>query len=174
MKQKLAVARAMFHRPELVFLDEPTAGLDAVAAAGLREELMALAEQEGVTIFLTTHNLSEAEKLCSKVAVIRYGKMLAVGSPEELLAEHSGRRVEIFGSGIGARALEATERCGEVEHATIEEDRLLIHLKPGGRVAPLIPALIAAGVEIEEVRKHTVNLEEAFLALMDDAEEPQD
>src|SRR5690349_5023414 len=63
MKQKLAIARAMLHRPALIFLDEPTAGLDPLAAVALREDLAALAGREGVTIFLTTHNLAEAEKL---------------------------------------------------------------------------------------------------------------
>ncbi|MFP5354230.1 MAG: ABC transporter ATP-binding protein, partial [Gemmatimonadota bacterium] len=76
MKQKLAVARTVLHRPRLVFLDEPTAGLDPVASASLRDDLARLAGQEGVTIFLTTHNLAEAERLCSLVGVIRRGKLL--------------------------------------------------------------------------------------------------
>ena len=71
MKQKLAVARAMLHRPQIIFLDEPTAGLDPIAAVALRDELAALVQQQGVTVFLTTHNLAEAEKLCQQVAVIR-------------------------------------------------------------------------------------------------------
>ena len=74
MKQKLAVARTLFHRPELVFLDEPTAGLDPVAAAALRDDLSSLAAREGVTIFLNTHNLAEAEKLCQRVGVINRGQ----------------------------------------------------------------------------------------------------
>jgi ABC-2 type transport system ATP-binding protein len=86
MKQKLAIARAVLHRPGLVFLDEPTAGLDPVAAAGLRKDLASLASQQGATIFLTTHNMAEAEKLCQLVAVIRQGKLLAVGNPAELRA----------------------------------------------------------------------------------------
>src|SRR5204862_3042213 len=84
MKQKLAIARPLLHRPALVFLDEPTAGLDPVAAVALRNDLAGLASREGTTIFLTTHNMAEAEKLCSHVAVIRQGKLLAVGSPGEL------------------------------------------------------------------------------------------
>jgi len=84
MKQKLAIARAILHRPDLVFLDEPTSGLDALAAARLREDLASLVRREGITVFLTTHNLSEAEKLCSRVAVIHNGKLLAQGTPDEL------------------------------------------------------------------------------------------
>ena len=86
MKQKLAIARAVLHRPGLVFLDEPTAGLDPVAANGLRKDLAALVSQQGATIFLTTHNMAEAEKLCNLVAVIREGKLLAIGNPAELRA----------------------------------------------------------------------------------------
>lgn len=67
MKQKLALARAMLHRPAMAFLDEPTAGLDVMSALAVREDLAALAEREGVTIFLTTHNMAEAEHLCRRV-----------------------------------------------------------------------------------------------------------
>jgi ABC-2 type transport system ATP-binding protein len=94
MKQKLAIARAVVHRPGLVFLDEPTAGLDPVAAAGLRKDLASLASQQGATIFLTTHNMAEAEKLCHLVAVIRQGKLLAVGNPAELRARGGQNSLE--------------------------------------------------------------------------------
>ena len=69
MKQKLAVARALFHHPPLIFLDEPTAGFDPVAAAALRNDLASLVARKGVTVFLTTHNLTEAEKLCAQVSI---------------------------------------------------------------------------------------------------------
>jgi len=84
MKQKLAVARALLHRPRLVFLDEPTTGLDPLAAVALREELGQLARKEGVTVFLNTHYLAEAEKLCDLVGVIRNGRLAAVGTVGEV------------------------------------------------------------------------------------------
>jgi len=84
MKQKLAIARALFHRPELLFLDEPSAGLDPLAAAALHEELTRLVRAEGVTVFLTTHNMSEAAKLCTLVGVVRSGKLLACAPPDRL------------------------------------------------------------------------------------------
>ncbi len=81
MKQKLAIARTMLHRPSLIFLDEPTAGLDPVASVALRRDLTTLVAHEGVTVFLTTHNLPEAEAICDRVGVIRQGRLLAVDSP---------------------------------------------------------------------------------------------
>ena len=100
MRQKLALARALLHRPALALLDEPTAGLDVMAANAVREDLAALAAQGGVTVFLTTHNMAEAERLCSQVAVIREGKLVAVGHPDKLRAQAGGPRVEIFGRGF--------------------------------------------------------------------------
>src|SRR5258708_36036509 len=80
MKQKLAVARALFHHPPLVFLDEPTAGFDPLAAAALRDDLASLVARDQVTVFLNTHNLTEAEKLCAQVGVIRQRKLVTVGA----------------------------------------------------------------------------------------------
>src|SRR5260370_33485589 len=84
MKQKLAVARALLHHPPLVFLDEPTAGLDPVASAALREDLASLVAREGVTVFLNTHNLTEAEKLCAQVGVLRKGNLVTAAAPAAL------------------------------------------------------------------------------------------
>src|SRR5207244_311682 len=84
MKQQLAIARAILHRPEVLFLDEPTAGFDAAAAAKLRKDIDAMVKETGTTVFLTTHNLREAEEMCDQVAVIRGGKLLVVGAPDEL------------------------------------------------------------------------------------------
>src|SRR5438034_11730511 len=74
MLQKLAIARALLHRPSLIFLDESTNGLDPMAAAALREELLKLAAREGRTVFITTHNLAEAERMCDRIGIIRNGK----------------------------------------------------------------------------------------------------
>jgi ABC-2 type transport system ATP-binding protein len=84
MKRKMALARAMLHKPTLLFLDEPTSGLDPIASAALREDLAKLATKEKVTIFLTTHNLSEAENLCNQIGVIAKGKLAALGTLDEL------------------------------------------------------------------------------------------
>jgi ABC-2 type transport system ATP-binding protein len=171
MKQKLAVARAVLHRPALVFLDEPTAGLDPVAAAGLREQLTELARREGVTVFLTTHNLSEAEKLCSRVAVISHGKLLAQGHPDELRAQRGGRRAVIIGRGFNEQIVGMLRGRPQVRSAALEQGRLLLELNDSSEISPLVPVLIEAGVQIEEIHKARVSLEDVFLTLVEEDRE---
>ncbi len=165
MKQKLAVARALLHRPALVFLDEPTAGLDPVAAAALREDLARLAAQEGVTVFLTTHNLAEAEKLCHSVAVISAGKLLAAGHPDQLRSR-TGSRAEIRARGITPQVVQALQARADVLGVEAQDTRLSLELRPGAELAPLITLLVGAGLEIEEVRK--ASLEDVFRTLIEE------
>ena len=168
MKQKLAVSRALFHRPSMVFLDEPTAGLDPVAAAALREDLAALVNSEGLTVFLTTHNLAEAEKLCSQVGVINRGKLLAVGHPDELRARAGKARVEILGGGFTEQALSVLNQRPEVSTTSVNGSRLVITLTGEVPIAPLVTCMVRQGIEIEEIRKGAASLEEAFLKLMEE------
>jgi ABC-2 type transport system ATP-binding protein len=166
MKQKLALARALLHRPQLVLLDEPTAGLDVAAAAAVREELAVLAANHGVTVFLTTHNMAEAEKLCSQVAVIRQGRLLAVGHPDELRARAGGPRIEIHGRNLGGEALARLRARPEVVAAEANNGCLMVDLRHEAEAAPLISLLVQSGAHVEEVRRGKASLEEVFLTLM--------
>lgn len=174
MRQKLAMARALLHRPSLVFLDEPTSGLDPIAAAALRDNLAALAKREGVTVFLTTHNLAEAEKLCDIVAVINAGKLVAVGSPAELQARASAPRVEIAGRDIDEDILQALRGRPEVAAVDFGDGRLIIDLNGDAEVAPLISLIVNRGGQVEEVRKAQATLEDVFLTLMQEQEQEQE
>jgi len=170
MKQKLAVARAVFHRPPLVFLDEPTAGLDPVASAALREDLASLAGQ-GVTIFLTTHNLVEAERLCDLVGVIRRGRLAALGPPSSLRPDESAI-VRVTGTGLDADIVAAVRAVPGVVEASLADGAVELRLAEGALVAPVVTMLVSRGVGIEEVRRNRQSLEEAFLELVtDDASE---
>jgi len=168
MKQKLAVARTLLHKPELVFLDEPTAGLDPIAAAALRDDLAGLAEREGVTVFLTTHNLAEAEKLCQQVGVIRDGKLLASGDLSQIRRRSSTPRLEISGSQFNSEAISRLLQQPEVSDVRQQNNHLSVELTGECETAPLIGLLVGAGVQVEEVRKNQASLEQVFLSLMDE------
>jgi ABC-2 type transport system ATP-binding protein len=168
MKQKLALARAVFHRPPLVFLDEPTAGLDVMAAVAVREDLTALAEREGVTVFLTTHNMAEAEKLSNRVAVIRRGQLVATGSPDSLRARMGGPRLEIVGRNFGESALSLLRARPEIAAVDAHNSHLTIDLRQEADTAPLVGLLVSAGVQVEEVRRGKASLEEVFVTLMEE------
>ncbi len=174
MKQKVAVARAMLHRPRLIFFDEPTAGLDPVAATALRDDLADLARRDGVTVFLTTHNLAEAEKICDRVAVIRDGRLLATGHPDELRAAGAGPRAEVVCRPITPQLVERLRAMDEVAAVEANDEHLSIELNPNGdgdaKLAPLVRFLVEAGTEVEEVRRDRASLEEAFLSLVEERE----
>jgi len=171
MKQKLAIARAMLHRPELLFLDEPTAGLDPIAAAALRDDLAALVSREHVTVFLTTHNLAEAEALCAQVGVLRAGKLLAIGTPQEVRSGGRRAQVEISGRGLSDALVSIVARRLEVRSVSVAEPgaRLAIELRPGADIAGVVAAIVGGGGEVEEVRRGPATLEEAFRTLVEEA-----
>jgi ABC-2 type transport system ATP-binding protein len=166
MKQKLAVARALFHRPPLIFLDEPTAGFDPLAAAALRDDLASLVGREGVTVFLTTHNLTEAEKLCAKIGVIRQGKLLMVGNPDTLRAQKGGSQAEVIGRRFSEHTLELLRARPEVARAELQNSHIIIELNGENEIGPLVSLIVESGGEVEEIRRGKASLEDLFLTLM--------
>jgi len=168
MQQRLALARALLHRPPLVFLDEPTAGLDVMAATAVRDDLAELVGRDGTTIFLTTHNMAEAERLCSLVSVIRAGRLVALGSPTELRARTGAPRVEILGRGFDEAQLAVLRTRPDVLAIERTDGHLTLELAERAEVAPLVSALVTGGAQVEEVRRGRASLEEVFVTLMEE------
>jgi ABC-2 type transport system ATP-binding protein len=166
MKQKLAVARALFHHPPLVFLDEPTTGFDPVSAEALHADLTGLVQREGVTVFMNTHNLAEAEKLCAQVGVIRDGKLITIGNPEALRIGKGGLKIEITGRGFNEQTLSLLDARPEVARTAIQNNRLEIELRMKSETGPLVTLIEQSGAEVEEIRRAGNSLEELFLTLM--------
>ena len=166
MKQKVALARALLHEPEVLFLDEPTAGLDPTAAVVLRNDLDHLAASERVTVFITTHNLDEAARLCDTVGVIRSGRLIAFGTPDELRAGAGAPTYVVTGTGLD-RGEDAVKAVPGLESVVGDGTRLEIRLASGIRPAPVVRALVEAGAEVDEVVAQSASLEDAFLRLLE-------
>jgi ABC-2 type transport system ATP-binding protein len=174
MKQKLAVARALLHRPRLVFLDEPTAGLDPVAAASLRDDLAGLAAREGTTVFLTTHNLDEAERLCRRVAIIRAGRLLAEGPVEDLKRGSAAPVTDLRGAGFGPDLLARLGTLAGVERTEAGDGRLAVFWKEAADTTGLLRVLLDGGARIDELTARKATFEDAFLKLVKDEEKETD
>lgn len=165
MKQKLAIARSLLHEPRLLFLDEPTAGLDPEASRLVRDFVMELREQ-GRTIFLTTHNLDEAERLCDRIGVIDT-QLLVVDTPADLRRRLFGRQVVFHLGNDAAPFLELVQEMGKVRHAQVKENKLVLALdEPEKHNPEIIRRLAAAGAEIQFVGELKHSLEDVYLQLV--------
>jgi ABC-2 type transport system ATP-binding protein len=127
--------------------------------------------EEGVTVFVNTHHLAEAERLCDLVGVIRSGRLLALGHPDELRSEAGGRRVEIVGAGIGEPLLAVLRARADVDGLEAGEGRLALELGDNASVPEIVRLAVESGVAIEEVRRGTESLEDAFMSLLEEADE---
>lgn len=168
MKQKLALARVLLHRPALILLDEPTAGLDVPSANAVRSDLEALVASEGVTVFLTTHNMTEAERLCSQIAVIREGQLQAIGHPDELRARSGSAQLVIVGRGFSEAILQALQAIPDVLAVQTQNGHLKINLNAQADTAALVTLLVNHGAQVQEARRHSASLEEVFLTLVEE------
>lgn len=171
MRQRLALARAMTHNPELLVLDEPTAGVDPSGQIEVREVILNMAHKEGKTIFLSSHNLDEVQRICSRIALIDRGEIKLYGELEQLRRERSGNAVEIETTEAIAEPLLA-ELKG-LYHLGLRErkDKVLTFVpQEGVRVPDIVSLLVGKGVEIEGVSKKEASLEEIYSAILKEVE----
>ncbi|WP_276955053.1 ABC transporter ATP-binding protein [Allomeiothermus silvanus] len=160
MKQRLALARVLLHRPELLFLDEPTSGLDPVAAREVHELIRRL-HGEGRTVFLTTHNLAEAQALCQRVAVLEHGKLRAIGTLEELARQFGGGRLVL--EVVPTDASKALEVLRNAHHQG--NGMIIVPGVARAQVPGLVGSLVRAGVGIYKVALEEPSLEDVYFAL---------
>jgi ABC-2 type transport system ATP-binding protein len=168
MKQKLALARALLHNPKVIFLDEPTAALDPKISKGVRDYIKKLSEGGKHIIFICTHNLTEAEYLCNRIAIIDHGKIVGVGSPEDLSKNiWKGEQVEIVLKNFNDVMEQALK---ELDWSyDYQKPRLLINVKDTSQDNPrIIEALVKSGAQIISVAIKRHSLEDIYLNLVRD------
>jgi ABC-2 type transport system ATP-binding protein len=174
MKQRLALARALLIKPDLLFLDEPTTGLDPEVAKQVHDLIMDVRLKDGHTVVLCTHHLYEAERLCDRMAVMGKGKLIAMGTLDQLRAEAAPEHKTLFSflSPISTDALSALKKFAGVEK--IEEKGpcgLLIQIKNKEITPELINLLVKKGSSIIAVEPQQASLEEIYFRLQQRAEE---
>ena len=165
MKRRLDLALALLHRPRLLFLDEPTTGLDPQSRAALWDEVRRLSTEEGVTVFLTTQYLEEADVLAGRVGIIDRGKIVAEGTPSQLKASIGSESVEAVpvDDGDRERLRAVLERFGEPTPGS--PNAVAVQLREGtGDLAEVVRALDGEGVRVADLRLHTPTLDDVFLA----------
>ena len=168
MKQKLAIARALIHEPQLLFLDEPTANLDPLAAKTVRDFVLDL-KKEKRTIFMNTHNLDEAERVCDRIAVLKT-KLVGVGSPEDLERSVSSRKTVVHLESIGDSVLAAVKKLSKVKNVSTNENKLILDMDDPEKDNPqLVRTIVSAGGNIQYVTEERSTLEDVYLKLVGEA-----
>jgi ABC-2 type transport system ATP-binding protein len=165
MKRRLDLALALVHEPAILFLDEPTTGLDPQSRSALWDEVARLAREDGVTVFLTTQYLEEADVLAGRVGIIDRGRLVAEGTPDALKREVGGNSVEAVPANPDecARAAEVLGRFGEP--AAHSNKGAAVRLRDGAEQLPeIVRALDGAGVKLAHLQLHTPSLDDVFLA----------
>jgi ABC-2 type transport system ATP-binding protein len=165
MKRRLDLALALVHRPRILFLDEPTTGLDPQSRSALWEEVSSLARDEGVTVFLTTQYLEEADVLADRVGIIDSGRIVAEGTPEELKAEIGRPSVEATPIESEDRDAVARVLSSFGEEIAAQPNAVAVRLDHGaGDLADVVRALDAEGLRVANLRLDAPSLDDVFLA----------
>lgn len=184
MRKRLDIACGLIHRPRILFLDEPTLGLDIQTRSKIWEYIRQLRSEHKMTIFLTTHYMDEADKLCDRIAIIDHGKIMAIGTPLELKRSVGGDLVSIKfqedGNGQREEIFSALREFPLVESVKEKDSQLLIVTKDGNTAIPqILSRLHDMGAEVQSISMKRPSLDDVFLfytgrQLRDEEASPQD
>jgi ABC-2 type transport system ATP-binding protein len=164
MQRKLDVAAGLMHRPRVLFLDEPTTGLDPEARAEMWSQISELAHEEGVTVLLTTHYLEEADRLAARLAIVDRGRVVAAGTPDDLKSELRGDALVVELDGRVDGALAALERVPGIAEPALDGRVLRARSSEGARAVPVVlAALESAGVPVVSATVARPSLDDVYL-----------
>jgi ABC-2 type transport system ATP-binding protein len=164
MRQRLGIAQALLGNPDVLILDEPANGLDPAGIREIRHLVRSLARERGMSVFVSSHLLSEIELMCDRVAIVHRGRTLAAAPVAELLARVSSDRLLVRAL-PAASAAEVIARFGAVEPAAADDRDEIAARVPPERVPDLLRALVAAGIDVHTIERPEASLEEIFLEI---------
>jgi len=162
-RRRVDIALGVIHQPRVVFLDEPTTGLDPQSRAHMWDEVRRLRD-EGMTVFITTHYLEEADALCDRIAIMDYGQIVAEGTPDELKRDVAGDVVTVGVNGAAPRAAELLGGEGYVRKLEPSDGGLRLYVDEGATAIPqILRTLDGAGVRLGSIELHRPSLDDVFL-----------
>jgi len=174
MRQKLALVRAMVHDPELLILDEPTAGIDPSGQMEVRDIILNLAHNQGKTVFLSSHNLDEVQRICNRIALIDRGRIKICGELDKL-REGASQQELIIETGVNEKdvlqkVVDKLEKLPYVAGCRLDTGKISINLKGKAEVSEIVAVLAQQGVPVEGVKKSEATLEEIYSKAVRDVE----
>jgi ABC-2 type transport system ATP-binding protein len=163
MRRRLEIARGLIHYPRVLFLDEPTIGLDPQTREHIWTYIKELSKEEDITIILTTHYMEEADKLCDRIAIIDYGKIVALDAPDKL-KESLGEETIAIKTSEAEKLSQLLEKTELVSKTATSQDELIVHVNNGHETLPRIVETAAnAGIRVNSISLHEPNLGDVFL-----------
>lgn len=172
MRQRLALARALLHNPDVLILDEPTAGVDPTGQIEVRQIILEMAGKEGKTIFFSSHNLDEVQRICNRVALIDRGEMKLYGRLDELQRNmsHGELLIETTGTLPSSVLNELTSLAGVTVTGNHGQQLELRIAKGSTEVSDIVSLLARRGVKIEQVKRKEASLEDIYTSILKEVE----
>ena len=168
MKRKLALARAIIHDPDVLFLDEPSAGLDPEAQKMVRDLILRLSGEERMTVFLNSHDLDEVQRICSKIAILQRGEIKAYDTVDNLRGRYTKPTVEIaLSDGREVeKALNLLNSLNYISECKRHNDGITVTLTESEMSSTLLSFLVEQGLKVEEIKRVTKSLEDIYLEIV--------
>jgi ABC-2 type transport system ATP-binding protein len=163
MRRRLEIARGLIHHPKVLFLDEPTLGLDPQTRDHIWNYIMELSKRENITMVLTTHYMEEADRLCDRIAIVDYGKIIALDEPKRLKEGLEGDIITVK-TGMVEELAHKLKEMNSVKGVSEQEDELKLIVKDGEKFVPRVVEIAAnSGIHIESMSIHEPTLEDVFM-----------
>jgi len=163
MRRRLEIARGLIHHPKVLFLDEPTLGLDPQTREHIWDYIVELSKRENITMMLTTHYMEEADKLCDRIAIIDYGKIIALDEPKQLKGDLEGDIITVKTEMVEELSRKLKER-DLVKNMKKQKGELKLIVKDGEKIVPRVMEIAASsGIHVESMSIHEPTLEDVFL-----------